>query len=507
MRRPAVIFLCLVLLFSLCIPVFASEDTVDTTSTTRITGSGYPSFDFLFDKDIDSYRTSTDNVSITLENALGIASLYLLFDLEYGSYIVTDTTTGKEITAGQQGILHEFLDLNAAFGYSPTAVTLDFSDGSVRLSEIFTFSGTDTPDFVQKWQPPLDGGADIVLFATHGDDDQLFFAGLLPLYAKAKGCRVQVVYMTDHRNLTKVRTHEMINGLWNVGVTAYPVFGSFADFRIDDLDATYAKYEHDYGVSQEMLQEFVVHQLRRFRPLVAVGHDLKGEYGHGMHRVYADLLTKAVSLANDPNHFPESAEAYGLWQLPKLYLHLYEENPISINYDEPLAVFDGLSAFQVTQKYGFPCHKSQQNTAFVDWLYGYNGEITKASQIKNDNPSLFGLYYSTVGEDIQKDDFLENIIPYAEQERLEQERLEQERLEQERLEQERLEKERLEQERLEQERIEQERIEQERIEQERIMQEQLRAQQKQKTVIFMAVASFFLVIAIALLILWKKRKK
>lgn len=498
MRRPAILFLCFTLLLSLCIPVFATEEnTSDITSTTLITGSGYSSFAFLFDKDIDSYRTSADTASITLENPAGIGSLYLLFDLEYGSYTVTDTATGKQITAGQQGILHDYLDLNAAFGCSPTAVTLDFSSSSVRLSEIFVFSGSNTPSFVQKWQPPLEGNTDILLFATHGDDDQLYFAGLLPLYAKAKGCRVQVVYLTDHRNLTKARTHEMLNGLWSVGVTAYPVFGSFADFRIDDMDATYAEYQDTYGVSREMLQEFVVRQIRRFRPLVAIGHDLNGEYGHGMHRVYADLLTKAVPLVGDPSQFPESADTYGVWQLPKLYLHLYEENPITIDYDTPMEVFDGLSPFQVTQQYGFPCHKTQQWPIFVNWLYGYGREITKASQIKDYNPSQFGLYHSAVGEDVQKNDFLENITTYAEQERLEQERLEQERIEQERLEQERLEQERKEQERLEHERIEQERLEQER----------LQAEQKKKTVYCILASALCLAIVITLLILWKKRKK
>ena len=167
-----------------------------------------------------------------------------------------------------------------------------------------------------------------------------------------------------------------------------------------------------------------------------------------MHRVYADLLVKALDITNDANQFPESAQKYGTYDIPKLYLHLYEENPIVLNYDIPLERFDGLTAFQVTQKYGFPCHVSQQGYMFTPWLYGHNKEITQATQITYYNPCKFGLYRSTVGEDVEKNDFLENIVTYAEQERLEQERLEQERLEQERLEQERLEQERLEQERL-----------------------------------------------------------
>ncbi len=456
MRRLFAFFLIFALMSGLVMGVSAAPDTQDITGTTTISGSGYSSFGFLADKDIAAYKTSSGNASITLSNDQGIGSLYLMFDLEYGEYTIT--ANGKTFTAGKHEILHEYVDLIAAFGTAPKSVTLDFANGSVRLSEIYTFSGTDVPDFVQKWYAPHENGADLVLFATHGDDDQLYFAGLLPLYAKAKDCRLQVVYLTDHRNTTSGRIHEMINGLWAVGVRAYPVFGRFADFRIDDLEETYRTYENSYNTSRDELQGFVVEQLRRFKPQVAVGHDLKGEYGHGMHQVYADLLTKAIALTNDAAKFPESAKKYGTWELPKLYLHLYEENPIVIDYDQPMDVFDGLSAFQVTQKYGFPCHVSQQWTGFRTWLNGYDGEITKASQIEKYNPSKFGLYHSAVGEDVKKNDFLENITTYAEQERLEQERLEQERLEQERLEQERLEQERLEKERLEQEQLERERL-------------------------------------------------
>lgn len=473
MRKAFLFFLCLVLLIGLIPSVSAEPETsADITADTQFSGTGYSSFAFLSDKNIDTYKTSSGNTSITLSNTTGIASLYILFDLEYGSYTITDADSGKQITAGTHSILHEYVDLSAAFGFMPTEITLDFANGSVRLSEIYVFSGTDVPDFVQKWNPPLEGGADIVLFSTHGDDEQLFFAGLLPLYAKAKGCRVQVVYLTDHRNDTNTRIHEMVNGLWAVGVTAYPVFGGFADFRIDDLEKSYAEFQNRYGTSKEELQGFVVEQIRRFKPQVAIGHDIQGEYGHGQHIVYTDLLINALDITGNPEYFPESAEKYGTWEIPKLYLHLYEENPITIDYDQPLDVFEGLSAFQVTQQYGFPCHKSQHWTWFYRWIYGNNGEITKASQIKTYNPSYFGLYHSTVGEDVEKNDFLENIVTYAEQERLEQERLEQERLEQERLEQERLEQERLEQERLEQERLEQERLEQERLEQERLEKEQ-----------------------------------
>lgn len=506
-------FLCLCILLPLIPPVSAEDSAAtDITADTTFTGTGYESLSFLFDKNIKTYKTSSGNASITLENKNGIGSVYLLFDLEYGSYTITDNTSGDTITAGEGSFLHDYVDLDAAFEAAPTSVTITFSDGSVRLSEIYVFSPGQPPEFVQQWERPLEGGADLLLFSTHGDDDQLFFAGLLPYYAGELGCRVQVVYLTDHRNLTNTRTHEMLNGLWAVGVTAYPVFGSFSDFRIDDLEDTYAEYESQ-GVSREELLEFAVKQLRRFKPLVAVGHDINGEYGHGMHMVYTDMLIHALEVSKDASTFPELAAQYGTWDVPKTYLHLYEKNPIVLDYDQPLSAFDGMTAFEVSQKLGYPCHESQQYTWFTDWINGKSNQITKATQIETYNPCKFGLYRSTVGEDTERNDFLENLTTYAEQERLEQERLEQERLEQERLEQERLEQERLEQERLEQERLEQERLEEEQrlaeeaLKAEEAAKQQLKKENLLKVIMLICAVLAFLILILLTALLRPRRKK
>lgn len=477
-----ILSLCLCLALMLSGTVFASAaeaEAADITAETTATVEGFRYPSFLFDKDAKTCYASGGNVSVTLENSRGIGSVYLIFDYEYGEYTLTDNGTGKALTAGTYGFLHEFVDLEAAFGYAPASVTVSFASGSVNIGEIYVFSSGQVPAFVQKWKPPLEGGADILMLPTHGDDDQLYFAGLLPYYAGELGLRVQVAYMTSHRNYTTLRTHEMLNGLWAVGVDAYPVFGEFFDFRVDSLQGSYQVYANN-GITRDEIIGFVTEQLRRFKPLAVVGHDINGEYGHGMHRIYCDTLMAAVELSMDPTAYPESAESYGVWDVPKTYLHLLEENPIVLNYDVPLERFDGLTAFQVTQKLGFPCHETQQVYGFKAWLNGVHGEITMATQIEDFNPCEFGLYRTTVGPDVQKNDFLENLITYDEQARLEQERLEQERLEQERLEQERLEQERLEQERLEQERLEQERLEQERLERERQRLEQLEQQLKEQ---------------------------
>ena len=506
LHRAAAALLCLCLLPALFLGVSATE-TEATDLKVTASGTGYSSFSFLFDKNIKSYKKSSGSATIKLESKTGMASLYLLFNLEYGEYTITDNSSGTVFTAGKYSFLHEYIDLKEAFGTCPTDLTIRFSNGTVQLSEIYAFSEGKTPAFVQKWEPPLEGGADILLLSTHGDDEQLFFAGLLPYYAGQLDLRVQVAYLTDHRNLTTTRTHEMLNGLWTVGVEAYPVFGSFADFLLDTLDATYKHYSKTYGTSKDDLQDFVVEQLRRFRPQVVVGHDIAGEYAHGMHMVYTDMLIKALDITNDPAIYPALAEKYGTWDVPKTYLHLYETNPIVMDYDTPLDHFGGMTAFEVSQKLGYPCHESQQYTWFTRWINGKNTKITKATQIEDYNPCLFGLYRTTVGADVNKNDFMENIVPYAEQERLEQERLEQERLEQERLEQERLEQERLEQERLEQERLEQERLEKERLEAQRLEAERLAAQRKLLTVIACLALLIILAVTVAVLIFKRSRSR
>ena len=531
-------FICfsVVLMLLLLQVPFARAQQEDSDLPLDVTATGYRYPELLTDGDTGTYGMSGYNgATITLRSQEEMGSLYLMFDLEYGSYTVTDPETGTSFTAGQYGMLHEYIDLVKGLGKATKAVTLTFSSGLVSLSEIRAFAPGQVPEDVQIWEPPLEGKTDLMLMSTHGDDEQLFFAGLLPYYAGELDYNVQVVYMTDHRNFNNLRTHEMLNGLWAVGVRNYPVFGPFYDFLRQDMASTYAFYEV-LGISRERMLSFVTEQIRRFDPMVIVGHDFDGEYGHGMHRVYTDLLVEALELTNDPEQFPDSAKKYGLWDVPKTYIHLYEENPIVLDYDKPLESFDGLTAFEVSRKLGFPCHKSQQSTWFIKWIeYDYVARdilapadlldpvalgmtyITKASQLENFSPCRFGLYRSTVGPDVLKNDFLEHIITYdgrlgpeeelirQEQERLEAERLEQERLEAERREQERIEQERLEAERREQERLEAERAEQARLEQERLEKERMEAEllRRRKTT-WAITAGILAVFAVALGLVLKK---
>ena len=404
---------CVMILFCSAEPTAYAAETVQMAENISEKSlvehqKGFSGVNQLFDKRTKEPVKFRENTQLTLFHEEGIGSLYLIFDKEYGEYTVTEPETQKTYTAGTDGFLHEFLDLETVFGKAPSRVILSFENGEGKLNELYAFTSGQTPDFVQKWEHPKDGETDIVLFSTHGDDEQLFFAGLLPYYAVERDCQVQVVYMTGHRNMAMRRSHEMLDGLWAVGIRSYPVFGAFGDYNTKSVAETYRRYQQK-GITEEDILSFVVENIRRFKPKVAVGHDLEGEYGHGMHMVYAENLCNAVVVSMDPEAFPDSAEEYGVWDVPKTYLHLYPENPVIMDWDQPMESFDGMTPFEVTKQLGFPAHDSQQT--YYSWYF--DGKKT-AADITKYSPREFGLYRTTVGEDVEKNDFLENVTTHEE---------------------------------------------------------------------------------------------
>lgn len=414
--------LCAAVLLSFGLPLRAEaadaqtqeEATLISTMRSVTSHEGFPDITTVWDDVMNKSVSSREKASITMEHGEGIGSVYIIFQYPYlAGYTVTDNATGQSVIAGKNGFLHEYVDLVALFGYAPSSITLSYSHGKVDICEIKLYSPGTPPDSVQRWKPPAESKTDLLLFSTHGDDEQLFFAGVLPYYAKALGYNVQVVYLTDHRNNTTGRVHEMLNGMWAVGCDVYPVFGSYPDFLKETLSATYNEFKY-YGYTRDDILDFCTEQLRRFKPKVVIAHDFNGEYAHGQHMVYADCVAEALTIASDPAKFPHSAETYGTWDTPKAYFHLYWENILVMDWDTPMDELDGMSPFQVTQKLGFPCHKSQLWTWFNGWINGKNGvTITRADQIATHSPCLYGLYRSTVGPDTVKKDFFENVTTHA----------------------------------------------------------------------------------------------
>lgn len=361
-------------------------------------------------------RIEYGETSATVSCDEKIAGIYLEWKNVPGAW--TLEAGGRTVPCGTEGFLHEYI----AVGAENTAV-LRVGSLQGKVNTVRVFGAGTLPAEVQVWEPPCEE-ADLMLFSTHADDEHLFFAGILPYYAGELRKKVQVVYMVNH-NDSESRPHELLNGLWAVGVRHYPVISAAPDLYSESLAEACRSFA-DEGYEQDYFIRYVTEAIRRFRPLVAVGHDLNGEYGHGAHMLYADVLKEAWKRSGDADYDPESAEQYGVWTVPKLYLHLYEENPIVIDWDgKLLSAFGGRSAFQVSVEEGYARHESQHYTWFSKWC-GYDpawnvrsaadietlaGKPDVSGLVKEGgfSPRRFGLYASTVGEDREKNDFFENI--------------------------------------------------------------------------------------------------
>ncbi len=331
-------------------------------------------------------RTFKDGGSLTLKSGAPgeISSLYLIWDAPVPQRCTVTAEGLAPIEA--QGFLHEWVNLAGATG---DTVTLTW-EGPATLCDAVALGGSNIPDWVQLWQP-AEGDCDILVLPTHADDEHLYLGGALATAAATPGCVTQVAYMVNH-NGEYYRPHELLNGLWAVGVNRYPVIPDFPDIYSDSLE--HAKTIYD----EQAILDYQLSLIDRFRPQVIVGHDLNGEYGHGAHRLNAHTLTKAVA---------QAAATPGGWDVPKLYLHLYEENTIVLDLNTPITNDDtprepliGLTLFEAAQL-GFAAHKSQQTYFSVEQSGPYDCR-------------KLGLYRSTVGADTQNDLF-EHITLRAEQ--------------------------------------------------------------------------------------------
>lgn len=413
MRRSiCCILVALLLTATLCVPVYAKEARYADTVTKAV---GFDEPDALFDGARTTWATASAG-KVTLSRKSGIAHMYIEFDRVPTAWTLSDGQ--KTVTCGQNGFLHEYVDVLEMFGEMPKKLTASFEDDTV-IADVYAFSAGDLPDFVQTWSPPT-SCADLLLISSHSDDEQLFFAGMLPYYAVERGLQVQVAYSVQHFEAqgTKnhVRPHEQLDGLWTVGVTNYPVMSDFPDLYAEskDRETALAQAKNVFasaGVTFEDFTAYLTDCLRRFKPLVVVSHDENGEYGHGTHVLTVAALKQALKAAPNKNKFKKSADAYGVWEVEKTYLHLYEKNKIVMDWDTPYESLGGKTPFEMTQA-GFGCHKSQHWTWFYGWIYGKGTPITKASQIDTHSPCEFGLYKSTVGKDKKGGDFMENIVTY-----------------------------------------------------------------------------------------------
>ena len=356
--------------------------------------------------DDGSYYTTTwfdEGAEITISSEETIDGVYIKWESIPKPW--TLKAGDASISAGQYGFLHEYVKA----GKGTKSVTIQIPSGGAEIAEVYAFSEGALPDYVQQWEPPYDR-ADLLVFSAHSDDEVLYMGPSIVNLTHNNTARVQVAYMSDQYLTEPFRNHEFLDGLWEMGVTHYPQFGKFIDLYSESLE------EAEGHNDMEEVKAYVVETIRRFKPQIVVTHDLNGEYGHGMHRMIAKAVADTAALTGDASQYPESAQKYGAWDVPKTYLHLYWENQIVLPTRESLSDFGGRTVLQVC-KDAFEKHGSQQGPTFwVDDGYDDDGN-------RNDyqySCAEYGLFRTTVGTDTGNS-MLENLVTYDEQERREAE--------------------------------------------------------------------------------------
>ena len=387
------IALLTLLALSLSVAFAAEANDITEDCKFKVCSSGRK-YTLMTDKKYTSYwesnKIKTPWIAITAPEGKPIAGLYVCFGNMPESWEIQTSDDGKDwFTAvpGDTRFLHAYVALPQPAQHVRLAVTSE-KKTALRINDLFVLSEGDLPDWVQVWQP-TEEKADILFLSTHPDDELIFFGGAIPTYAVEQQRKVVVAYFT-RSNTT--RSSELLNGLWHMGVRTYPVIGNFKDSYAKSLKAAYKS-----AGGKGKVNEWIVGLYRQYKPEVVVTQDTNGEYGHKQHMMIADAAQNCIALAANEDEFTASTIAYGTWQVKKLYLHLYPENQITFDWTVPLKSMNGATGIELADE-AYTLHKTQASS----------GMSVTETGTKYDN-RVFGLAFTTVGEDVRKDDFLENI--------------------------------------------------------------------------------------------------
>ena len=414
MKKAFALFLFLLLLS--CVPALA-EEAQDLTSQCKITVSSQSKrLARMTDRDfLTAYvgdKQKNPSVEIAAPKGQPIYGVYVCFGGKLYPWVLEAKQNGKWVGVYQSegAFAHEYAPLPE--GASDVRVRLNTDKQAVlAINELYAYGEGETPATVQQWLPGPEK-ADLLVLSGHPDDEILFFGGTIPYYAGERNMKVVVAYLTagNMSDLIKndrgtARRSELLNGLWEMGLKYYPEIYDFWDKYSKNLESGYE------AVGKKKVQETMVELLRRYKPEVVVTHDVNGEYGHGIHRVCADVMMHCIPSAAEAANYAASAQQYGAWQVKKLYLHMYNQNVIEMDWDQPLSAFGGRTGYQVAED-AYQWHVSQHEAGQKNPDTGKFEYFIVEPRESKYSCYRYGLAYSTVGYDVNGNDFFENIPGY-----------------------------------------------------------------------------------------------
>ncbi len=367
----------------------AEEITSACSFTAAAKESKANAFSLMTDKDVSTYFALKEKKGWleveSQEPIWGVSvMLYNRYGLDYSYDLQVKNADGEWNTVAQSKYLSNWHPLDTPVSEIRICAT---SKERLRIAEIQVFGKGVKPAEVQDWQD-LEK-ADIMLLACHPDDEVLWFAGLMPVYAD-RGYKVQLAMMTPNN---EERQLELLQCAWHCGMRYYPYFIGLHDKNgHKNMDKQYTLWK-----GRTRVHRLVTECFRRFKPEVVVTHGEEGEYGHSAHKATADSAKVCLKYAANKSKYPESAKKYGTWQVKKLYLHEYPKNKVTMDWTRPLNSFGGKTGFDIAGE-AFLYHVSQVKIGHYEF-----------KPVGDHDNTAFGLYYTAVGLDTGENDFMENI--------------------------------------------------------------------------------------------------
>ncbi|MEG2429519.1 MAG: hypothetical protein RSA99_03975, partial [Oscillospiraceae bacterium] len=283
-KKLAILCLLLILLFNF--PVFAikSNDALDITKQVSINGE--LDFPKITDNDMSTFCNIEKTTKIVVTSKKGFYGVNFIFDVPPKKWRIIQENN-DEISCGKNGFLHEYVK----FDNQQKKIIIEFE--CAKLSEIQFFTDGKLPSNVQIWNPPH-YNSDLLLVCDKAGDEFNLFGGLIPLLEKDK--KIQVAYTQElfDKSNSKLQ-HDLLNSLWNSGLTTYPSF--FESKKSDEKEDDILQYQ--------------VEIIRRFKSnVIVLPYENSPNFGS---------FKKALTAAKKPEEFQLSALEYGVYSPEKVY--------------------------------------------------------------------------------------------------------------------------------------------------------------------------------------------
>ena len=346
----------------------------------------------LSDEKMDSvWKPASRGESLTVSIPAGLDTALMTLEWKKRPDSFTAVLTGRDGSVLSETVYETGFYLDSIpLTENVASVKITPTGKGCALSTLRVYPSAYAAFAVQSWKK-LPDKVDMMLFSAHQDDELLFFGGMIPYYSAA-GKTVAVTYLTE---CSRDRIREALDGLWTTGLRFHPVVMGWRDVDVGSPKVGMSVWKQSTPDPQRDL----VRLIRKYRPDVVVTQDFNGEYGHVQHRLNAELSSKAAELAADPSYDPDFGQ--DPWEVKKVYSHLYGKNQLTLDWDQPLEAETGFTSLMLATE-ALDKHRSQTHYFKME-----------RQGVEYDN-RLFGLVYSTVGEDILKTDLFENVPDFRE---------------------------------------------------------------------------------------------